>query len=90
MLRYLAPLIGFVVLAGFLFVGLGLDPKKVPSPLVGRTAPEFRLTTVRDATKTISHDDLKGDVSLVNVWATWCVSCRAEHHVLMDLARRRP
>ena len=88
MLRYLAPLIGFVVLAGFLFVGLGLDPKKVPSPLVGKTAPEFRLTTVRDATRTISHDDLKGDVSLVNVWATWCVSCRAEHHVLMDLAKR--
>jgi cytochrome c biogenesis protein CcmG/thiol:disulfide interchange protein DsbE len=88
MLRYLAPLIGFVVLAGFLFVGLGLDPKKVPSPLVGKTAPEFQLTTVRDATRTISLDDLKGNVSLLNVWATWCVSCRAEHNVLMDLARR--
>lgn len=88
MLRYLAPLIGFLVLAGFLFVGLGLDPKKVPSPLVGKTAPEFRLTTVRNAKTTVSQDDLKGDVSLLNVWATWCVSCRAEHHVLMGLARR--
>lgn len=85
--RYLIPLGVFLLLAVFLGVGLKLDPKKVPSPLVGKPAPEFKLARLREAQSTISHEDFKGKVSLLNVWATWCVSCRAEHGVLMELAR---
>lgn len=86
--RYLLPFLGFLVLAGFLYVGLGLDPKEVPSPLVGRPAPQFRLAQLENPTLELSNEDLKGEVSLLNVWATWCVSCRAEHPLLMALARR--
>ena len=88
MARYLLPFVGFLVLAGFLFVGLGLDPKEVPSPLVGRPAPQFRLARLENPALDISNEDLEGRVSLLNVWATWCVSCRAEHPLLMALARR--
>jgi cytochrome c biogenesis protein CcmG/thiol:disulfide interchange protein DsbE len=86
-LRYLVPLAIFLVLAGFLYRGLSLDPKLVPSPLVGKPAPAFTLTTLEDPARTISNEEFQGKVSLFNVWATWCVSCRAEHEVLVQLAR---
>lgn len=86
MVRYLVPLGIFIALAVFLAVGLRLDPKLVPSPLVGKPAPKFELTELRDPESTISQEDLKGKVSLLNVWATWCVSCRAEHPILMEMA----
>lgn len=86
-LRYLVPLAIFLVLAGFLYRGLSLDPKLVPSPLVGKPAPAFTLTTLKDPARTISNEEFRGKVSLFNVWATWCVSCRAEHEVLVQLAR---
>jgi cytochrome c biogenesis protein CcmG/thiol:disulfide interchange protein DsbE len=85
--RYLLPLAIFVVLAAFLYRGLSLDPKKVPSPLVGKPAPAFSLPTLNDPASSMSQTDFAGKVSLFNVWATWCVSCRAEHQVLMALAR---
>lgn len=86
-LRYIVPLAIFVVLAGFLYRGLSIDPKLVPSPLIGKPAPDFTLTTLRDPAQTISNKDLLGKVSLLNIWATWCVSCRAEHAVLVELAK---
>ena len=86
-LRYLAPLAIFVVLVGFLFRGLSLDPKIVPSPLVGKPVPAFSLPRLKDPAATLSDADLKGKVSLLNIWATWCVSCRAEHEVLLLLAK---
>ena len=86
MARYLVPLGLFLVLVAFLYRGLSLDPKLVPSPLVGKPMPAFTLTRLQDPNATISDTDLKGKVSILNIWATWCVSCRAEHEVLLMLA----
>jgi cytochrome c biogenesis protein CcmG/thiol:disulfide interchange protein DsbE len=86
--RYLAPLVLFLALAALLYKGLALNPREVPSPLVGKAAPEFALPELKDASRQVSHTDLQGKVSLLNVWATWCVSCRAEHPLLMELARQ--
>jgi cytochrome c biogenesis protein CcmG/thiol:disulfide interchange protein DsbE len=85
-LRFLVPLAIFFILALFLFRGLSLDPKRVPSPLVGKPMPEFSLPRLKDPAATLSDSDLKGKVSVLNIWATWCVSCRAEHEVLLQLA----
>ena len=86
-LRYLVPLAIFVVLVAFLYRGLSLDPKRIPSPLVGKPMPEFVLPRLQDPAATISDTDLKGKVSILNIWATWCASCRAEHEVLLLLAK---
>ncbi|MDJ0889899.1 MAG: DsbE family thiol:disulfide interchange protein [Gammaproteobacteria bacterium] len=87
--RYLVPLAIFVVLLGFLAVGLKLDPREVPSPLIDRDAPAFDLPSVRDPKRTVGLADLKREeVSLFNVWASWCVSCRHEHPLLVELSRR--
>jgi len=86
-LRYLVPLAIFFVLVAFLYRGLSLDPKRVPSPLVGKPMPEFSLPRLQDPAATLSDTDLKGRVSILNIWATWCVSCRAEHEVLLLLAK---
>jgi len=87
MWRYLVPLGIFLVIGGFFFVGLGLNPNYVPSPLVGKPAPVFSLSSVTDPDATLSSETLKGRVSLVNVWGTWCVECRHEHGFLVELAR---
>ena len=86
-LRFLLPLGIFVVLVGFLYVGLFRDPREVPSPLVDMPAPAFRLAQLDDPAKKLGPEDLKGQVWLLNVWASWCVSCRVEHPLLVDLAR---
>jgi cytochrome c biogenesis protein CcmG/thiol:disulfide interchange protein DsbE len=86
-LKFLVPLALFMALVVLLFYGLGTDPRKVPSPLVGKPVPEFTLPVLGDANRTVSHEDLQGKISLVNVWASWCVSCRAEHAELMRLSR---
>jgi cytochrome c biogenesis protein CcmG/thiol:disulfide interchange protein DsbE len=82
------PLAIFAVLLVFLGIGLKLDPREVPSPLIGKPAPAFSLSQVQDPNKPLSLADLKGQVSLLNVWASWCVSCRQEHPVLLELAKR--
>ncbi|MBI3222214.1 MAG: DsbE family thiol:disulfide interchange protein [Nitrosomonadales bacterium] len=87
MMRFIWPFIIFVVLAGFLLVGLGLNPREVPSPLIDKPAPAFTLPQLHDPSKQFSASDMKGQVWLLNVWASWCVSCRQEHPVLMALAR---
>jgi cytochrome c biogenesis protein CcmG/thiol:disulfide interchange protein DsbE len=84
--RYLAPLVIFLALAGLLYRGLSIDPRLVPSPLIGKAAPAFSLATLKDPSATLSEADFKGQVSLLNVWATWCGACRAEHPVLVQLA----
>lgn len=78
----------FLVLLVFLGVGLTLNPREVPSPLIGKPAPAFRLPTVADAAKSIGTEDLRNQVSLLNVWASWCVSCRQEHPLLVELSRK--
>lgn len=88
MARYLVPLGIFLILMAFLFIGLGLNPREVPSPLIDKSAPEFSLPTVKNPRKTLSLADLSNEVSLFNVWASWCVSCRQEHPLLVELARQ--
>jgi len=85
--RYLIPLGIFLALVILLGVGLTLDPREVPSPFIGKPAPSFRLPRLHDPEQTISPDDMKGQVWLLNVWASWCVSCRAEHKVVNRLVR---
>jgi len=89
MARFLVPLAIFVVIAGFLFAGLGLNPREVPSPLIGKPAPAFQLAQLHEPAKTFAREDMAGKVWLLNVWASWCVACRVEHPVLVDLARSK-
>lgn len=86
MLRFLLPLGLFLVIAAFLGVGLNRDPREVPSPLIGKPAPEFALATLHDPGKTLQRADLLGKVWMLNVWASWCVACRQEHPLLVELA----
>ena len=88
MARYLIPLGVFAVLVVFLAVGLKLDPREIPSPLINKDAPGFSLPSLRNPEKTVGLADLKRKVSLLNVWASWCVSCRQEHPLLVELSRR--
>ena len=87
MARYLVPLGIFLVLVVFLGVGLGLNPRQVPSPLIDRPAPAFVLPQLHAPEKPIGPEALRGQVWLLNVWASWCVSWRQEHPVLIDLAK---
>ena len=82
------PFVVFVVLAVFLYIGLGLNPREVPSPLINKPAPAFTLPQLHDTSKRFSSQDMKGQVWMLNVWASWCISCREEHPVLMSLARQ--
>jgi len=87
MTRFLWPLAIFLALVGFLAVGLGLNPREVPSPLIDKPAPAFSLPVLHKPDMQLSRDDLKGQVWLLNVWASWCVSCRQEHPLLVELAK---
>lgn len=87
MSRFLIPFGIFIVVVGFLAVGLTLNPRELPSPLVGKTAPDFSLPQLHDPGKVISSNDLKGKVWLLNFWASWCGGCKDEHPVLNHLAQ---
>ena len=89
MKKYLLPLAVFIVVVGFLGFGLKLNPREVPSPLIGKAAPPFTLPVLHTPAKRISTADMKGQVWMLNVWASWCVTCREEHPVLVDLAKRK-
>lgn len=81
------PLGIFAALVVLLSVGLTLNPREVPSPLIDKPAPHFQLPQLHKPDKTFSEKDMLGKVWLLNVWASWCVSCREEHPVLLGLAR---
>lgn len=87
MMRFLLPFGLFVVVVGFLAIGLTLNPHEVPSPLVGKPAPDFALPQLHDPEKLFSPKELAGTVWLLNVWASWCGGCKDEHPVLMQLAK---
>jgi cytochrome c biogenesis protein CcmG/thiol:disulfide interchange protein DsbE len=87
MLRYLIPLVIFVVLAIFLAIGLTRDPHELKSVLINKPAPAFRVPQLKAADKTISNEDMRGKVWLLNVWASWCVACREEHPYLIEYAK---
>lgn len=80
------PLIIFAALIALLAVGLTLNPRLVPSPLIGKAAPEFDLPLLFDE-GSFSNKDLIGHVTLVNVWASWCLACRQEHETVKHLSR---
>ncbi len=87
--RLLIPLVVFVTIAGFLFAGLWRDPRQIPSPLIDKPAPQFSLARLHDPATVLGTNDMKGQVWLLNVWASWCVSCREEHPLLVELARTK-
>lgn len=88
-LKYLIPLIGFLSLAVLLGIGLTLNPKVIPSTMIGKPAPEFNLPLLGDNASRFSPVDMKGKRWILNVWASWCVSCRYEHPILNELAATR-
>ncbi|MDR3566223.1 MAG: DsbE family thiol:disulfide interchange protein [Negativicutes bacterium] len=81
------PLAAFLVMAVFLYRGLYLDPSELPSAMIGKPFPAFALPNVQ-GDKQLSVADLHGKPALVNVWGTWCISCRVEHPVLNKLAQQ--
>lgn len=85
-LLFLIPVLAFAGLVVAFAVGLTLDPSKIPSVLIGKPVPEFTLPPVKGRTAGMSSDDLRGQVTLVNVFASWCAECRVEHPLLMRLA----
>jgi cytochrome c biogenesis protein CcmG, thiol:disulfide interchange protein DsbE len=87
--QFIAPLALFAVLLGFLAVGLNLNPREVPSPLIGKPAPAFSLPRLDDPGTKIGREDLLGKVWILNVWASWCVACREEHPLLVAFSRRK-
>lgn len=87
MRRFLVPFIIFLSLLVFLGIGLRLNPRDVPSPLVGKPAPAFSLARLHAPGKQVSTQGFAGQVWILNVWASWCVACQQEHPVLMGLAK---
>lgn len=86
-MRYLIPLVLFLVLVVFLAIGLTRDPSKLPSALLDKPAPTFRLPQLKDPAKTFSAEDMRGKVWILNVWASWCIACREEHPYLDSYAK---
>lgn len=87
MIRYLLPLGLFICLVIIFIYGLQHDPRRVPSPLIDKLAPTFNLPTLHSPEINIQLEDLKGKVSLINVWASWCVACRTEHPLLVEASK---
>ena len=88
-LRLFLPLGAFVLLAMVLGVGLQLNPREVPSPFIGKPAPAFQLPRLHQPDQPLATADLRGQVWLLNVWASWCVACRVEHPLLVELSRKQ-
>jgi len=84
--RFIVPIIGFAVLVVFLLIGLSRDPTFVPSPLIGKQIPSFSLPRLGEPGQIVTDADLRGQFSVLNVWATWCSGCRQEHPVLNQIA----
>ena len=87
MKRVLITVAVFVGLVALLGYGLTLNPRDVPSPLIGKSAPQFQLPQLYDPQKTFANRDMMGKVWLLNVWASWCVACREEHPTLLQLSK---
>lgn len=88
MWRYAVPIGLFAALLAFFFAGLGRDKETLPSPLIGKPAPEFSLPSVEDPSRLVSSRDFAGRPYVINIWGTWCPGCRQEHDVLLEIARR--
>lgn len=88
-LRYTVPLIIFGMLLLFLLVGLKRDPHQLPSPLLNQPIPQFDLPVLEQPGQRFTSKQFQGQVSILNVWASWCTVCRAEHPRLVDLAQHK-
>lgn len=89
MKKFLIPIGLFAVLGLLLAYGLRLNPRRIPSPLIGKPLPHFDLPVLQNPGQTLNNADLRGHVVLINIWASWCVACREEHSLLVDLARQK-
>lgn len=89
-MRRWLPLALFVALAVLLGVGLGLNPREVPSPFIGKPAPAFRLPALGDDARLLTNADWQGRPWVLNVWASWCAPCRDEHALLVELVKEQP
>lgn len=87
MLRYIVPLVVFLAVAAFLLKGLNLNPHEVPSPFINKPAPAFSLQKLHEPESRFASKDMLGKVWLLNVWASWCVACRSEHPLMVQLSR---
>ncbi|MGB5246957.1 MAG: DsbE family thiol:disulfide interchange protein [Woeseia sp.] len=87
MWRYLGPVAVFALMIPIFLIGLNRDPSALPSPFLGKPAPQFTLPTLANPDTTLSSDEYAGQLVIMNVWATWCVGCRQEHAYLMELAK---
>jgi cytochrome c biogenesis protein CcmG, thiol:disulfide interchange protein DsbE len=87
--KFLIPLILFLILVVFLAIGLSRDPRELPSPLINKPAPAFHIPQLLEPNQLFSPANMKGQVWILNVWASWCVACREEHPVLVELAKSR-
>jgi cytochrome c biogenesis protein CcmG, thiol:disulfide interchange protein DsbE len=88
MLRYLIPIGLFAALIGFFYVGLDRDKETLPSPLIGKPAPQFELPQLGDPSQQVGNETFKGRMYVLNVWGSWCVGCRQEHQALMEISQR--
>ncbi len=88
-LKYIVPLLAFLAMAVLLAKGLTLDPKAIPSTRINKAAPNFDLPVLASTDESFGPEDLKGQRWILNVWASWCVSCRYEHPILNDMASAR-
>jgi cytochrome c biogenesis protein CcmG/thiol:disulfide interchange protein DsbE len=87
MSRFLIPLVIFALLIAVFVVGLGRDPSQLPSPLLEKPSPQFDLPSLLEPEQRVTSQDYRGEVALINVWATWCAGCRQEHNFLLQLAK---
>ena len=88
-IKYTIPILVFVLLAALFVSGLKKDPSLVPSPLIGKPVPNFVLPQLTDDKQTLTNNDLKGEVILLNVWGSYCIPCRQEHPLFMELSRSK-
>lgn len=86
--RHMIPLAVFVALIALLWVGLGLNPREIPSPFIDKPAPKFAVPTLNNPDEMLTHKEFQNRVTVFNVFASWCVACRSEHHLLIELQRR--
>jgi cytochrome c biogenesis protein CcmG/thiol:disulfide interchange protein DsbE len=89
MWRFIIPIGLFSPLIAVFFLGLGRDKETLPSPLIGKLAPQFALPSVEDPSRIVASSDFAGQPYIVNIWGTWCPGCRQEHDVLLEIARRK-
>lgn len=85
--RYIIPAAIFIGLIAILAVGLKLDPRHVPSPLIGKPLPAFNLASLYEPDRTISETTFFGKPRLLNIWASWCSACVIEHPLLVALSK---